>query len=276
MLYAKQSYTVVPLCYYPEGYVEPRIEFWRALADTAKRAAALIETLPYPGSYRYITSGWETSGTNSHYVSRTNTLALTAIKTKQIAHFQNFAATLSRLETLSGKQLAQECFDSEDELFIRNLIQHVGWLPFGSARLRKFDGWYPQLFYRGIQFDVMGGPEADTSFQENYGANASDRIVTDVHTDVPAPAVGDEGSVLHEGIGPPNLLMIAIDNGPDRAVYAGPVLSHFEFEVTGQPTRLTDTEWDGLFGAFGSPAVDRSRIQGLHPPPWTRSYLAPR
>jgi hypothetical protein len=191
---------------------------------------------------------------------------------------RKFAATVSRLESLSRKELAQECFNGEDDLFIRNLIQHVGMVPFGCTSLRKFDGWYPQLFYRGVQFET--GSESD--FQEKYGANAGDRIITDVHTDVPALTIGDEGSVLHEAIGPPNLLVIAVDSGPDRAVYAGPVLSHFELEVTGEPTRLTDTEWDtlysrgGFFGDFPTRQIDPSRVQGLYPPPWTLNYLVPR
>jgi hypothetical protein len=272
VLYAKQSYTGFPICYYPEGYVEPRVEFWRALADMAERAASLIENLPYSGTYRFVTSGWEGSGPDSKYVTRTNVLGLAEIKSRQVAHLRKFAATVSRLEKLSRKELAQECFDQEDDVFIKNLIQQVGTVQFGCSSLRKYDGWYPQLFYRGVQFERM----SESDFQENYGANAGDRIVTDVHTDLPAPAIGDEGSVLHEGIGPANLLMIAVESGPDRAVYAGPVLSHFEFEVTGEPKRLSDTDWEGFYGGFVMEPIDPNRIQGRNAPSWTRSYLVPR
>jgi hypothetical protein len=88
--------------------------------------------------------------------------------------------------------------------------------------------------------------------------------VADVHTDTPDPDVGDPGAVIHEGIGHVHLLMIAVDNGPDRMVYAGPVLSHYEFEMPGT-TRMTDEQWKARLRA------------GLKPPSpdWTRSYLVP-
>jgi hypothetical protein len=38
------------------------------------------------------------------------------------------------------------------------------------------------------------------------------------------------------------LLVIAVDNGPDRIVYAGAVVSHYEFEKSGT-TRLSDAGW---------------------------------
>jgi len=34
------------------------------------------------------------------------------------------------------------------------------------------------------------------------------------------------GGVLHEGTGPGTSCSSAIDNGPDRMMYAGPVMSH--------------------------------------------------
>jgi len=97
--------------------------------------------------------------------------------------------------------------------------------------------------------------------------------------------LGDPGSVLHEAVGRVNLLMIAVDNGPDRFVCAGPVLSHYEFEVVGEPRRISDEEWRGV-GARGSnppgildnnfpPDMSASLIEGVTPPVWTRSYLVP-
>jgi hypothetical protein len=69
-----------------------------------------------------------------------------------------------------------------------------------------------------------------------------DAIVADMHTDVPAPLHGDPGCVLHQGVGSVDLLLIAVDNGADRIVYAGPLLSHYEFEVPGV-SRKNDREW---------------------------------
>ena len=67
--------------------------------------------------------------------------------------------------------------------------------------------------------------------------------MTDVHTDPPRLFVGDPGCILHEGVGAVQLLMVAVNWGPgDAAVYAGPVMSHYEFEL-GPTTRQTDSEW---------------------------------
>ncbi len=85
----------------------------------------------------------------------------------------------------------------------------------------------------------------------------------DVHTDLPSPDVGDPGSVLHQGVGNVDLLMIAIDNGSDRMVYAGPVLSHYEFEILGAPTRKSDSEWKSESSKWPNP------------PEWTSNYLVP-
>jgi hypothetical protein len=62
-----------------------------------------------------------------------------------------------------------------------------------------------------------------------------------------------------------DLLMISIDNGPDRMVYAGPVLSHFEFRIPGPVLkRLSDSEWRAQL-ASGVSLPQR--------PPWTQGYL---
>jgi hypothetical protein len=161
------------------------------------------------------------------------------------------------------------------------MMQVQGSIPAGGCGdFPKYSGWYPQLFYRTIYWTY------DFEFHTTYGAGALDSLVTDVHTDVPCEVCGgDPGSVLHEAIGGVNLLMLAVDNGTDRFVCAGPVLSHYEFEVIGDPRRISDNEWrgPGAWGGYGIlqgqgnfPAdVPASRIEGLVPPEWTRSYLVP-
>jgi hypothetical protein len=59
-------------------------------------------------------------------------------------------------------------------------------------------------------------------------------------------------------------MLIAVDNGPDRMVYAGPVLSHYEFEMQAN-TRMTDAQWKGNLQSGQKPPS----------PEWTRSYLVP-
>ena len=62
-----------------------------------------------------------------------------------------------------------------------------------------------------------------------------------------------------------HLLMIAVDCRSGCAtVYAGPVLSHYEFELLGA-VRETDDQWK----------VDARTSNLPAQPDWTRSYLVP-
>jgi hypothetical protein len=282
ILYAKQSYTAGGGgCVYPTGYVEPRVEFWNRLAAMTLRTAELVAGLPYQGSYTYIgkspplvdpvtgeeipTGDWGT-----------NTVALETIRNRQVAHLQRFAGIAARLADLAAKELAQESFTPEDEQFVGAEVEEFR-APGGCGFFfPTCNGWYPKLFYRTIYWDSVG-------FDFQYGSAARDAIVVDVHTDVPCyPPIcdpTDPGSVLHEGIGSVNLLLVAVDNGADRFICAGPVLSHYELEVIGPPRRVSDDEWGGSDGgilAGNFPAdLDPSQVEGLAPPIWTTGYLVP-
>jgi hypothetical protein len=58
------------------------------------------------------------------------------------------------------------------------------------------------------------------------------------------------------------LLLIAVDSSADRMDYAGPVLSHYEFEMP-SVTRKSDAEW--------SKDIREAKLPPR--PEWTRSYL---
>jgi hypothetical protein len=272
ILYAKQSYTVGGGgCLYPTGYVEPRVEFWNRLGAMAARTAELISGLPYQGSYTYVgvppplvdpVTGEEIPTGDSG----TNTVTLATIRNRQVAHLQRFAGIAARLADLAAKELAQESFTPEDEQFVGAEV--VEFFPPGCGIPETISGWYPKLFYRTIYWDPY-------RFDFGYGSGGRDAIVADVHTDVPDLDVGDPGSVLHEGIGRVNLLLIAVDNGADRFICAGPVLSHYEFEVIGAPRRLSDDEWDGILDDYFPDDVAPSQVEGLAPPIWTKGYLVP-
>ena len=70
------------------------------------------------------------------------------------------------------------------------------------------------------------------------------------------------GSVLEEGVGDVNFVVVAIDNAGDRAAYVGPIYSYYEFI---SPQRLTDEAWQQRIVSRQLP--DR--------PSWTRSFQAP-
>ncbi len=275
ILYAKQSYTAGGDCVYPKGFVEPQVEFWTRLKTMAEQAADLISALNYQGTYTFLTGRLPVLDPDSGEVIDpgdpvTNVVSLATIQARQVTHLRNFAVVTQRLEGLARKELNQQCLSPDEELFLRNLIQIL--TPGGgSGPIRTYTGWYPQLFYRGIQHID------DDYFHRNHGAEHFDGLVADVHTDVPClDCGGDPGSVLHEAVGRVNLLLLEVDNGGDHFVCAGPVLSHYELEVTGNPRRLSDEEWQSIVDNQQFPGdASLERFEGLTPPPWTKSYLVP-
>ena len=248
VLYAKQPVTPGILCGYPAGFVEPRPEFWQQMQTLADTAARSISALRLSGSV---------------YVSRTNltfgetwstTVDLATVQASQVAFTTNFSAQVAILHGIALEELAQQPLTDAETAFIQNLMEWYA----DYTGTRHYNGWYPLLFYRSV-FGAAG-----TWFDEDQGSAMWDALVTDVNTDAPDVNVGDPGAVLHEGVGNVHLLLIAVDNGPDRMVYAGPVFSHYEFEEpTG--TRLTDAQWKTMLTNGQKPPS----------PDWTQSYLVP-
>ena len=157
------------------------------------------------------------------------------------------------LQSIAEKELAQQPLAQAETDFLKNIVEQVSTY---NSGMRTYSGWYPHLFYRSA-FQT-------TDFSMDQGSDKWDALVADVHTDTPAPLIGDPGAIIHEGVGHVHLMMVAVDNGPDRMIYAGPVLSHYEFEepVT---TRLSDADWQAMLRNGQKPPS----------PEWTRSFLVP-
>ena len=248
ILYAKQSYTGGGACFYPDGFVEPLPRFWAGLRKMADRATELLGRLGTTGQVEVEMR--DGSGTAS--------IKLADIQKRRAEFFGRFADTARTLEEISKRELAQEPLSAEQTQFIERFVQITGQLGWGANR--EYNGTYPRLFYKSTVY----GDGNELFFQTNFGADKTDVIVADVHTDVPDVQVGDPGSVLHEAIGEVHMMLIAVDNGSDRMVYAGPVMSHFEFELIGPPKRLSDSDWKDIY---------YNQLQ-IHPD-WTRSFLVP-
>jgi hypothetical protein len=236
ILYVKQSSTGGILCGYPDAYVEPRPAFWQALIQLAERARDVISLMP--------TNGWTTDGRNTQE----------GLRSRRMALCDRFVAAVTMLKTISEKELADTDLSQAEIDFLGDTIEIVRAYNGGS---KTYSGWYNTLFYR-----------APTGYEPeiNEGAGQWDPVVTDVHTDVPAPIVGDPGAILHEAVGNIHMAFIAIDCAGDHPprMFAGPVLSHYEFE-TEATTRKTDTEWKAELKAGNLPP----------PPSWTKSFLVP-
>lgn len=229
VLYAKQVYTFCAGCYYPAGFVEPRVSFWERFEKMAMLAANQIERTPFPNRSVEIEKEW----------GRKHEVQLQELQTKQTEFCKNFAQKLAVIKGIAVKELTQEKFTQEETKFLEEIVE----IDRGSGYAR-YNGWYPKLFYK-----------------RDSDCDKWDALVTDVHTAVPDPVLGHPGSVLHQGVGNVDLLMIAVDNGEDQMVYAGPVLSHYEFEIPGV-SRQSDSEWR------------EDTRDNLPPrPDWTKSYL---
>jgi hypothetical protein len=233
ILYVKQSATMSILCFYPAGYVEPRLGFWEQFQKMAERTAQLIERVPFPtrSIERELKTEedcqWATKY-KANYIQPEYgrqikaAVQLQDVKNRQLTFFRKFAKTLAILKELVRKELAQEAFSEADVQFLRKIVEVIH---HGSGA-PTYSGWYFSLFYQGYE-----------------DSKKWDAIVADVHTDFPDPYdTGDPGCVLHQGVGNVDLLMVAVDNGEDKMVYAGPVLSHYEFEMPGV-SRKSDSEW---------------------------------
>ena len=180
----------------------------------------------------------------------------------RLAVMDQFLATSETLRAISEKELSKTSLSAEENLFLQRLVE------FNYFGARTYTGWYPALFYKpGSDYiPPQYLPPDNEPTGDNEGSDYWDALVTDVHTDPPDIATPDPGSILHQGVGNVQLLMIAVDCGPgDVAVYAGPVLSHYEFEL-GPSTRMTDSQWKTEVRAGNLPPQ----------PEWTRGYLVPK
>ena len=253
VLYAKQSYTAAALCSYPYGFVEPRPEFWRRMEVLASLTANAVAKLPAPqepplfGFVSYKLRGID------ECCSPTLQVSLQALRSTQINLLVTFAQRMATLRGIAEKELAQQPLATNEVDFLRDVMEsHLN----SYYHLRQFSGWYPKLFYRNV-FDGQG----DLAGQ---GSDKWDALVTDVHTDTFDLLTGDPGAVIHEGVGNVHMMLIAVDNGPDRMIYAGPVLSHYEFEMP-LNVRKTDEEWKAQLSAGNAPPH----------PEWTHDWLVP-
>lgn len=227
LLYARQSYGPMG-CSFPETFVEPVVPFWKKLQAMALKAAVTLENLDVPD--RKI-SGFGFTTTSA------------TIRSNQVTSLQNFASRMSTLADISTAELEDRPLTPDQTEFLQNVVEIQA-----QYEGLKFSGWLPELFYRSA-YHI---PTSIAGFHSTNGICAG-RIITDVHTDP------DNGLVLQQAVGDAQLMYLAVDRGTNRAVFAGPILSHYEFTKP-QTQRMTDSDW-----------------RGVNPPPpsgpWTTNWL---
>jgi len=121
ILYAKQSFTAIPSCEFPDVYVEPEPQFFAAMARLHDIGGRMVAVAP-------------------------------ASKRKRLqAFFERGAEISRRLESIANDELSGTKRPRADQLFLKRLIDskwesedHV------CTRIDKrvsWDGWYTELFY---------------------------------------------------------------------------------------------------------------------------------
>ncbi len=117
LLYAKQSYTGIPVCSFPFSYVEPIPQFYHTMARLADTAASWFARSS-PSEVRYVAS--------------------------YFAGVKNIADTLT---AIAEKELAGTAISEAEQGFLRRMM-YLG--EGGCVRPGPPTGWYPQLFFQSV------------------------------------------------------------------------------------------------------------------------------
>ena len=226
LLYAKQSYTGGTICSYPYSYVEPFPEFYQTLKEFAISASAKIQLINFSDIGK---------------------------KIQITQYFTTLKNIMDTLVTISMKELSQEMLNSDEIIFLQNMIYFDA---SGGSGTTPYKGWYARLFYND---EFLINPESP--FQ-NPGLMESDHLVADMHT-IPTTCTGGlVGWVKHVGTGPINLgVFVTPWNDGEQTAFIGPVMSYYEY-TTDDFLRLTDQEWNDQY------------LQSALRPEWVNIYLA--
>ena len=126
LLYAKQSYTGVPLCSFPYVYVEPFPAFYNNLKSYASISLQKFQSASFGKGY---------------------------YKEFVISYFNDLLAISDTLEIIAQKELNKEILSDAEKHFLQTTLSLALESPYAH---REFDGWFPRLFYWTgiIQFDI--------------------------------------------------------------------------------------------------------------------------
>jgi hypothetical protein len=117
LLYAKQSYTGMPICEYPDGYVDPYPGVFRRLKELSTMAAdSLAVVLP--------------AGTSA----------------RSVAYFRDFSEVNARLEGMASQELAGAARTPEDIAFLNDAVV-TKTVSVVCTTVTQPSGWYTRLFF---------------------------------------------------------------------------------------------------------------------------------
>lgn len=120
LLYAKQSYTGIPICEYPDAYVDPYPAFYEALHEYALAGQRMAEKLPFS----------PTQDSSKSTVPR---------------YFAALERVTAILGEMAQRELRGEPFSAEQMAFINQAVR-IESHSAGCASIPIADGWYADLF----------------------------------------------------------------------------------------------------------------------------------
>lgn len=129
LLYAKQSYTGIPGCEFPDAYVDPYPEFFAALTKYAEHGARIVEIASH-----------DPNG---------------ALEAPVAAYFDGLRNAASKLGEMAQAELRGEAFTEEQLAFINDAVR-VERQNAGCTTIDVPDGWYAKLFFepsKSLEFD---------------------------------------------------------------------------------------------------------------------------
>ena len=129
VLYAKQSYTSVFGCQYPDGFVEPYPKLYRKLGELATATATRLGGLKIQSDQPGMQQQQQ------------------RMQDRQISFLHRFAEIMDQLEVIALRELEAQPMTNEQRRFIETTIDRRGSLPNGSGSKPHYDGWYCQLLY---------------------------------------------------------------------------------------------------------------------------------
>mgnify|MGYP001022584333 CR=1 FL=1 len=124
LLYAKQSYTGIPICSYPYSYVEPFPDFYKSLKTISDLT-----------------------------ITAFNQFSQFYAKEKIIQYFMNFKSSCDTLEIISQKELENQSLSSQEIGFLTRMMRYNN-----QGCSVGYDGWYSAMYYDNGSLDGLIDP----------------------------------------------------------------------------------------------------------------------
>jgi hypothetical protein len=151
LLYAKPSYSGVPVCEFPDAYIDPYPRLYEALSRFAARGYALIEQVAPPGAPRLQ------------------------------AYFLDLRDATAMLAQMAERQRAGQPFTDAQMRFVNQTVH----MDLGCASKEWRAGWYAKLHFDPLDSDRYDPPVADVHTQPADESGAPVGRVLHVGTGMP-------------------------------------------------------------------------------------------